>query len=122
MEFGFRDSFVIIDDGELSDALYVQFNELMDKILTVINQPECDSPSFVFDVDMVSTYHYIQTWFIHHSLFAHEKEIELYYPKLNITDHITVNRDTLDRLFGVDFLKKGRVDLNYISNLKYIQS
>ena len=122
MKFGFKDSFVIIDDCDLADSLYIQFSQKMDEILTVINQPECDVPSFVFDVNEICTIAYIQKWFRNHYLYEHQKTIELWYPKLNVTDHITVDRDTLDRLFGTEFLKHDQVDHQYIANLKYIQS
>jgi hypothetical protein len=121
-KFGFRDSFVILDDSNLSDQLYIQFTPQLDDILIVIDQPECDVPSFIFDVNQICTMAYIQKWFRNHNLYEHQKTIELYYPKINETEKIKVTRENLDRLFGVSFLKDDQVDNNYIANLKYIQS
>ena len=120
-KFGFKHSFAVIDDGQCSDCLYVQFSPNMDDILVVISQPECDVPDFIFDVDEVYTYQYIEAWFRKHSLYEHAKKIEIFYPKLNTSDHILVNRENLDKLFGRLFLEKDEVDHQYISNLKYIQ-
>jgi hypothetical protein len=120
-KFGFKASFVVIDDGQLSDSLYVQFHPNMTSILIVISQPECDAPSFVFDARSVSTWGYIQTWFRKHSLYEHTKTIELFYPSLNISEKIKLTRENLDRLFGRDFLAHDLVDQNYINNLHYIE-
>jgi hypothetical protein len=120
-KFGFKHNFAVIDDGNLSDQLYIQFTPDMEDILVVIDQPECDVPSFIFDMNEICTMAYIQCWFRNHQLYEHEKTIEIYYPKLNESIQVKINRENLDKMFGRDFLKNDQVDNNYISNLKYIQ-